>query len=178
LIDVRRHKPSKRLAQIIASAEHELPQVKKSYLNTMLVGLYVLAGASLVSTGILLTNHVNFYPRVLLSLSGVVGSIIAFEILGNWLASAKDLDEPDRSIAIFRKHLYRIHPDVHIEGQTRPVSNAAELVTFAEIARTPILHLILNDGQIHKFMVVTDDLNYVFTVDLESEAHKAGRHKK
>ena len=178
LIDPRRHKYSKRLEKILASAEHELPQVKKTYLNTILVGLYFLAGASLVSTGILLANNINFYPRVLLSLSGVVASIIAFEILGNWLASAKDLEEPDRSMAIFRKHLYRVHPDVQIEGQTRPVAKAEDLVVFAEIARTPIVHLVLDEGQIHKFMVITDDLNYVFTVDLRLEEHKRGRHKK
>jgi hypothetical protein len=178
LIDPRKHKRSKRLAEILATAEHELPQVKKSHLNSMLVGFYVLGGVSILATGVLLANNVKFYPRILLGLSGLVVSIIAFEVLGNWLVSGRDLPEPEKSLAIFGKHLYRVHPDIHIDGLTRPVSKASELVTFAEIARTPILHLILGDDQVHKFIVVTDDLNYVFTVDLGLEEHKRGRHKK
>jgi len=178
LINPRRKKHNKKLQDILDSAQHELPQTRKSYLNTMLVGLYVLAGGSLIATGILLTNHTRFYPRVLLSLSGVVISIVAFEIVGNWIASAKDLKEPDQSIAIFGKRLYRIDPNVHIDGQTQPVSSATELMTLADLAHSPVLHLVLNEGKIHKFFVISDHLNYVFTVDLEEVVHKTGRHKK
>jgi len=178
LINPRRKKHNQKLQDILDSAQHELPQTRKSYLNTMLVGLYVLAGGSLIATGILLTNHTRFYPRVLLSLSGVVISIVAFEIVGSWIASAKDLKEPDQSIAIFGKRLYRIDPNVHIDGQTQPVSSATELMTLADLAHSPVLHLVLHEGKIHKFLVVSDHLNYVFTVDLEAVVHRTGRHKK
>ena len=178
LITPRRKKLSPRLQKILESAPRELPQATKSYLNTMLIGLYVLSGASLVITGLLLANHARFYPRLLISLVGLIVSILAFELLGNWVANGKDLDEPEKSLAIFRKHLYRIDPTVHISGPTMPVASAVDLMTFAEIAKTPILHMVLSEGQVHKFMVVTDELNYVFTVDLTIAAIAHGRHKK
>jgi len=178
LIDPRRRKHNDRLKAILASAERELPQAHKSYLNTFLVGLYVLAGGSLISTGVLLMNHSRFYPRVLLSLTGLVVSIIAFEFLGSWLSGGKDLEEPNRSLAIFGKQLYRIHPTTQINGLTQPVSTAVELRRFADIAKTPVLHLELDEGRKHQFLVVTDDLNYEFTVDLTQPKEIHGRHKK
>jgi hypothetical protein len=126
----------------------------------------------------LLANHIKFYPRILLSLTGLVIAIVAFETLGNWLASGKDLAEPDRSLSIFKKRLFRVNSDVQIEGVTRPVANATELMTYADIARTPIVHLVLHSGQRHQFFVVTDDINYVFEVDLEKIANKKPKHKK
>ncbi|MEO0024907.1 MAG: hypothetical protein RL196_1348 [Actinomycetota bacterium] len=179
LINPRRTRHNKRLKEILDSAQPEVAQTRKNYLNSVLVGLYVLAGGSLISTGILLANQTKFYPRVLLSLSGVAISIIAFEIVGGWLAAAKDLPEPDQSIAIFSKRLYRLRADVHIPGQTQPVAKASELMAFADIAHTPVLHLVLDEGQVHKFLVVTDELNYAYTIDMQAIAsHKTGRHKK
>jgi len=178
LVDPRRKKYSKRLIEILESADHEVAKKTKTYLNKVLVGLYVLAGGSLVSTGILLANHTKFFPRVLLSLSGVAVSIVAFELVGNWLASAKDLDEPDRSMAIFGSHLYRIKSEVQIPGPTQPVATASELLTYSEIGKTPILHLVSEDNLIHRFIVVTDSLNYAYTVDLSKETNSKGRHKK
>jgi len=178
LIDPRRRRVSDRLKTILNSAEKEIPQIKKNYLNSFLVGLYVLSAASLLSTGILLANHANFYPRMLLSLSGVVVSIIAFEVLGNWLALGKDLKEPDRSIAAFRRHLYRVDSRIEIPGQTKPVEKALELLKLAEVANTPILHMISEDESVHQFWVVTDDLNYLYVVHPEPENHPKAKHKK
>jgi signal peptidase len=177
LFDFRKKKNSKRLEEILKTAEREVQQKTKSYLNTFLTGLYVLAGVSLVSTGALLARHAVFFPNLLLSLIGLVVSIIAFEVLGIWIASGKDLEEPDRSIAVFKKRLYRIDSSVHIDGLTKPVESASQLMNFADIANTPILHLVLNEGNLHRFLVVTDELNYVFTVDLEKKVKEKARHK-
>ena len=178
LVDPRKKKISKRLAQIMASTEREEQQAKKSYLNTLLVLFYVVAGVSLIATAFLSVNHIKFYPRIFLSLLGLVMSIVAFELLGNWLSAGKDLVEPDRSMAVFRKRLFRIAAHSEIPGPTQPIEHAQQLMTLADIGNTPILHQISPDNKVHRFFVVTEDLNYVFTLNLQALGSDKGRHKK
>jgi len=176
LLDPRRRKVSKRLSDALTKAQKEIPETRKSFISPLLSALFLMTAASMLTTGILLANHTTFYPRLALSLLGLLVSVVAFEFLGNWLIYGKDLEEPYRSLAVFRKRLYRIDSSVVIQGETKPVTEVKDLLTYAEIANCPILHLVENDGNLHLFFVVTDDLNYVYKVDLE-HSHKA-KHKK
>lgn len=179
LFEPKHKRTSERLKGILQSAEKEVPQRPRNYLDAVLTGLFVLSAISLLSTGILLANRTNFYPRVLLSLLGVIVSVIAFEIIGNWVVNGRDLKEPYRSFEIFRNRLLRIEPSLSIPGPTLPVKSARELLAFAQLGKTPILHLVNGSGEDHKFFVVTDDLNYLFDLNLsELEKHRTGRHRK
>lgn len=179
LFEPRRKKPNQRLKQALESAEREIPEHSRNIIDAVLTGLFVLSAISLLSTGILLANRTNLYPRVLLSLVGVMVSVIAFEIIGNWVLNGRDLAEPYRSIEVFRNKLLRIDPAVKIPGPTVPVKNSKELLNLSQLAKTPVLHLVNDAGNDHKFFVVTDDLNYVYDLNLtELEKHRPGRHKK
>ncbi len=179
LFEPRRKKPSERLEQTLQYAEKEMPQHSRNIIDAVLTGLFVLSAISLLSTGILLANRTNLYPRVLLSLVGVMVSVIAFEIIGNWVLNGRDLAEPYRSIEVFRNRLLRIDATTRIPGPTVPVKSAKELLVFSQVAKSPVLHLVSDSGDDHKFFVITDDLNYLYDLNLtELEKHRSGRHRK
>lgn len=179
LSEPRRRKQSERLVSILQKAEREIPITRPNLINPILTGLFLLSAISLLSTGVLLANRTSFYPRLALSLLGVIVSVIAFEVIGRWLLQGRDLTEPYRTLEIFRKRLYQIDQKVEIPGQTAPVNSADELLKLAELGHTPILHLVLEDGMRHQFFVITDELNYVFDLHVSEQkpAHH-GRHKK
>ena len=180
LVDPRRRRISKRLKALLIAANREFPRQRRDALTPLLTGAFVLSAISVLATGILLADHAYFYPRVALTLLGVLVSVVAFELIGNWLNAGTDLEEPYRSFHVFRKRLYRLTADVEIPGHTVAVASATELEAFAEIANCPVVHIEENNGLEHRFFVVTDQLNYCWTVRLDSpntENHMVGRHR-
>lgn len=181
MLDPRKRRYSRRLKLALKRAHKELPANERDVITPLLTGLFVLTAISMLSTGILLANKATFYPRVALSLVGVLISVVAFEVIGNWLAGGRDLAEPYRSFEVFRNRLYRLTDDVLIPGSTVVVNSARELLRFAEISNSPVLHSVSEEGAKHEFLVVTDELNYAYRVNAETpvEGGKVvSRHSK
>lgn len=179
LFEPRRTRVSKRLGSIIEKAKQETPVTSRNYIDALFTALFIMAAFSMFGSGLLLANHADFFPRVFLSLLGVTISILAFEIIGTWITRGRDLAEPYRSLEVFRNRLYSLPPNTVIPGETLPVKDALTLLKYAELSQSPVLHLADSDFRDHQFVVVTDDLNYLYRLNtrmLEATSHP--RHRK
>lgn len=164
LIDFRPRKSSARLKALLTQAKLEPPPEKwaaGAWLSTMLL---ILALGSLVATSIMLTNGVEFFPRVALTLVGAILATVGFEVFGFWLNSGQSLSEPYRSIRLFGHRLYLLKQDIDIPGKSELVDSAKHLHQMAEIANSPVIHIIKDDGHVNEFWLITDDLNYFWRV--------------
>lgn len=169
LIDPRPRRLPKRLQVALGDATRELPQSTRDKLGPLLAGVFVMAMLSMLTTSILLANRAVFYPRIALALGGVVASILAFELIGNWMNGGGDLAEPYRTLHVLRNRLYRTESDLQIPGETTLVKSALELEKLAELRNLPVLHRVSNNGLHHEFILVTDDLNYLWRVGLPTD---------
>lgn len=164
LIDFRPHKTSVRLKSLLAKANLEPPPatwVAGTWLSST---LFILALGSLIATSIMLTNGVEFFPRVALTLVAAILATISFEVFGFWLTSGRSLSEPYRSIRLFGHRLYLLKQEIEIPGQSELVDSAKHLHHMAELANSPVIHIVKNDGHLNEFWLITDDLNYFWRV--------------
>ena len=182
LIDTRRRRLPKRLQAVLGDATRELPQSTRDKLGPLLAGVFVMAILSMLTTSILLANRAVFYPRIALALGGVVASIVAFELIGNWMNRGGDLAEPDRTLHLLRNRLYRTGSDLQIPGESILVKSALELEKLAELRNLPVLHRVSNSGLHHEFILVTDDLNYLWRDELPTDrdvlSGEVGQHAR
>ena len=177
LLEPRRHRYSHRLKKILGAAKKEEPTPLPNYLDALLIGLFLTSLVSLLATGILLANRSNFYPRLALSLIGVIVSVTAFEIIGSWVFNGRGLREPYKSFEIFRNRLFQLPENTIIPGETIPVESAQQLMGFAKAGNSPIIHQFSEKDQSHRFFLITDDLNFVFNTKNEDFAQQGPRHK-
>lgn len=164
LLDFRPRKASARLKTLLAQAKLEPPPEKwaaGTWLSSM---LFIMALGSLIATSIMLTNGVEFFPRVALTLAAAVAATVGFEVFGFWLSSGQSLDEPYRSIRLFGHRLYLLREEIDIPGKSELVDSAKHLHTMAEVANSTVVHIIRDDGHLNEFWLITDDLNYFWRV--------------
>lgn len=164
IIEFRPRRMSQRLTGLLKEAKLEPPPKRWSGGTWLSSTLFMLALGSLVATSIMLTNGVDFFPRVALTLIAAVVATIGFELVGFWLNSGQNLAEPYKSIQTFGHRLYLVKQEVDIPGQSELVDKAAHLQHMAEIANSPIIHIVRGDGHLHEFWLITDDLNYFWRV--------------
>ena len=165
LIEFRPRRLSKRLTSLLETAKLEQPPKTWAAGTWLSSTLFMLALGSLVATSIMLTNGVDFFPRVALTLVAAVIATIGFEVVGFWVNSGQNLEEPYRSIRTFGSRLYLVKQEVDIPGQSQLVDTSAHLHHMAEIANSPVIHIVRGNGHLHEFWLITDDLNYFWRVE-------------
>lgn len=164
MIDFRPRRISIRLKALLTQAKLEPPPEKWAAGAWLSSTLFMLALGSLIATSIMLTNGVNFYPRVALTLGAAIIATIGFELVGFWINSGQSLSEPYRSIRLFGHRLYLLKQEIDIPGESEMVDSAKHLHHMAEIANAPVIHILRENGQLHEFWLITDDLNYFWRV--------------
>lgn len=164
LLEVKPRKKSKRLSDLLIEAKREIPDRSWPVTTWLADGLLLLIATSFIATSLLLVRGVDFYPRVALSLLATVLVTVGFEILSSWINNGKSLNEPYRSIKTFGSRLFLVDSSVEIEGESQLVSSSKKLLALSEAARSPLIHLARNNGKLHEFWLVTDDINYFWRV--------------
>ena len=164
LIEFRPRRMSNRLAELLRQAKQEPPPQTWAAGKWLSSTLFMLAVGSLVATSIMLTNGVDFYPRVALTLIAAVLATIGFEVIGFWVNSGQALKEPYRSIKLFGERLYLLNEEADIPGESELVDSPTHLHHMAEVANAPIIHILRDNGRLHEFWLITDDLNYFWRV--------------
>ena len=164
MVEVKPRKLSTRLELLVSQGALELPPKKWSGGSWLVSTMFVLATASLLATSIMLTNGVDFFPRVALTLAAAVVATVGFEVVAFWVSSGKGYAEPYRSIRRFGKQLYLVDEAIDIPGESQLLESAGQLHRLAEAASSPILHIVRNKARTHEFWLVTDDLNFFWRV--------------
>lgn len=166
LVEIKPRRLSSRLESLVAQGVLELPPKKWTGGSWLVSTLFILATASLVATSIMLTNGVDFFPRVALTLAAAVVATIGFEVMAIWLASGNGFAEPYKSIRRFGKQLYLVDEAIDIPGDSQLLESSDQLHKLADAANSPILHIVRNGGRTHEFWLVTDDLNFFWRVSV------------
>lgn len=166
LIEVRPRKKSERLKELLVAAKREIPNRTWPVATWIADGLLLLLVTSLVATSLMLARGVDFYPRVAMALAATVLATIGFEWISSWINNGKSLSEPYRSIQTFGARLYQIDSSTEIKGESQLVKSPKELLRLSDAARFPLIHMMRNDGKLHEFWLITDDLNYFWRVSV------------